>query len=645
MGNIIKIMPITELLDGRFFLIPSYQRGYRWNEKQIKDLLNDIYSFALKSKEENEFYCLQPLVVKSTSWRDSLGEEKYGWELIDGQQRLTTLHLILSYLIKEHLRGATLQEDYGRNQYHIQYQVRTESEKLLDSLNFELSDEDNIDYYHIKEAYRYIKEWFTTDSLKIDEHFGRKPLPKETREKVLKTLVYDESNSESEGIVQVIWYEITNPKENEVDTFIRINMGKIPLTNAELIKALFLQNKNFNSKLAKFDQTKIASEWDKIEFSFQKDDFWFFLNEKDDKISRIEFIFDLLYHSECPIEEVKLDKDATFRFYNQQFEGRMGEVLQKKVKKEWDKIHSCFMTLEEWYEDGILYHYIGFLIHCGIPVLELYREYKTCHHKVEFESKLKNRIKDVFKKVKYSKKEGFKRDSESAVNEELENIENTPDNQCVEFELNYDDDRKIIKRILLFLNIEQAANQHKEMKKHYETSREFSSYRFPFDVFKSEKWDVEHIDSYTSNGLKDELTQKEWIRIAVTDLQLKKENELHQWITDFNNQNGRTFEEIKGKIVELAGEEKNNDVKNSIGNLALLDAETNRSYGNALFCTKRRIIINKDRTGVFIPNCTKMLFLKYFDITGTNRSIWGDNDMVNYCNYIFDTIKEYLPSN
>ena len=55
---------VGELLDGRYFIIPSYQRGYRWKGKQVEDLLNDLYSFAVKPKhKDQEFYCLQPIIV------------------------------------------------------------------------------------------------------------------------------------------------------------------------------------------------------------------------------------------------------------------------------------------------------------------------------------------------------------------------------------------------------------------------------------------------------------------------------------------------------------------------------------------------------------------------------------------------------
>ena len=42
--NIIEMKSVSNLLGLKFF-IPSYQRGYRWNEQQIEDLLNDINDF------------------------------------------------------------------------------------------------------------------------------------------------------------------------------------------------------------------------------------------------------------------------------------------------------------------------------------------------------------------------------------------------------------------------------------------------------------------------------------------------------------------------------------------------------------------------------------------------------------------------
>ena len=93
-----------------------------------------------------------------------------------------------------------------------------------------------------------------------------------------------------------------------------------------------------------------------------------------------------------------------------------------------------------------------------------------------------------------------------------------------------------------------------------------------------------------------------------------------------------------------AGEvEIGEDIKNGIGNLTLLDAETNRSYGNSLFCTKRRIIIERIKQGVFVPIATQYIFSKFYDEKGTNRSVWGKEDMESYQQYIVELLKEYLP--
>src|SRR5438874_1378626 len=83
----ISLRPINDLLTERFF-VPSYQRGFRWTKQQVVDLLNDIWEFQVKTEGRNNFYCLQPVVVK----RRTDG----AWELVDGQQRLTTILLILA---------------------------------------------------------------------------------------------------------------------------------------------------------------------------------------------------------------------------------------------------------------------------------------------------------------------------------------------------------------------------------------------------------------------------------------------------------------------------------------------------------------------------------------------------------------------
>ena len=78
-------MQSINYLFGKSFFVPTYQRGYRWTETQVKELLEDLYDFVSTKKDENDYYCLQPIIVK---------KKEDCWELVDGQQRLTALWLI-----------------------------------------------------------------------------------------------------------------------------------------------------------------------------------------------------------------------------------------------------------------------------------------------------------------------------------------------------------------------------------------------------------------------------------------------------------------------------------------------------------------------------------------------------------------------
>ena len=70
--------------------------------------------------------------------------------------------------------------------------------------------------------------------------------------------------------------------------------------------------------------------------------------------------------------------------------------------------------------------------------------------------------------------------------------------------------------------------------------------------------------------------------------------------------------------------------KDSLGNLTLLDAATNRGYGNALFPYKRKCIVDREQKGGFVPVCTRNLFLKYYsgncDAAGIDRMKWCEHD-------------------
>lgn len=283
----VKMCSIGELLNYNF-VIPSYQRGYRWEKREVEDLLNDIYEFYEENKDDKGFYCLQPLVLKKISDEKKLNELGFKdknnvYEVIDGQQRLTTIYLILKYIIKENI-------------YTITYSTRKDSKIFLEETltDKELSEKEkeryitHIDFEYIYNAYHTIKKWFENNKENKCKDENK------SIEEIIKYILLDGEK------VQFIWYEPSD-NANPIEIFTRINIGKIPLTNSELIKALFLQkanfiyDENFDEALYEHTQIEIASEWDYIENTLQDNRFWGFINNDMDKeYNRIDYIFEIV---------------------------------------------------------------------------------------------------------------------------------------------------------------------------------------------------------------------------------------------------------------------------------------------------------------------------------------------------------------
>lgn len=665
MSNKVELKSISELSGMKFF-IPDYQRGYRWTKELVNDLLEDIDDFI--KEKRSDFYCIQPLVVKKNIIKseefckkpkelnhddnnlidstEKLIDEYSQWEIIDGQQRLTTIFILLKYLCPD-----------IENYYSIEYETRntekSNSKLFLQNIDKKSKEEslENIDFYYMYEAYLKISEFFVKDKEK--ENYK-----KEFLETLLKK-------------VKFIWYETVN--EDPIKVFTRLNIGKISLTNAELVKALFLNKSNFKTSdpyRIRLQQQEISSEWDKIEYSLQSDEFWLFLNKKGyDKPTRIDFILDLI----CEKDILKLrvnnndafgkDEYRTFRYFYTWFK----KEETPNIIECWSEIKTIFQTFNEWFNDLMLYHYIGFLVEQGdkpIDILDTWinKETKT---KQQFIDKIKGRIKEKIKDC-------------SNLDQEYDSEGNPDKTQC--------------RPLLLLHNIQTVINQSKDLIKN-EKYKLPVFYKFPFYLFKKEVWDIEHIDSYTENSLENIKDQKEWLKaayIGISDENLKGEiksyinylnlrlinqkeykkngsKDLSQDTTNSSEdsqQNGKDipkFEDLHNKIIESIEDSKLDDEdKNKIWNFCLLDASTNRGYGNSIFSAKRRAIIGKDQGKkilvddelninevngeiAFIPPCTKNIFMKYYNALSNNLLIWSKEDAQAYKANIEDVvIKEFM---
>lgn len=626
-------------ISGINFFIPEYQRGYRWSASEAEQMLNDFKEFCKQKKEEGEFYCLQPIVVKKKSWtKEENGQTTTinGYEVIDGQQRLTTLHILLTCVkqVREILYDMF-------DMFSITYETRIEfdSQRFLENIDNPPEDANNfIDFFYMKKVYDTMINWLSDKN------------NKEYRNRIVDALlaqdIDDITGIDKANNIRILWYEVADEESaSSIDIFTRLNVGKIPLTNAELIKAMLLRRGNFYDSEASMKQLQISTEWNQIEQKLQDDSFWYFLCRttwpfKYD--NRIEFIFDLM-KKRTPDHEFYF----TFNKFNEQLEGLSNEnypTQQAKIEYIWQQIKQNFQTLEEWYNDKTLYHYIGFLIEYGADINELMKKsLETDKSDFLTNHLIKEKIKTSMEKINIA-------------------------------ELSYGDPN--VKKVLLLFNILTILQSDK------------SDMRFPFSKYKKEKWDIEHISSQTDKRILNDNQRITWLldmfefftgsateeNVSQYLNKLKKEieqlennknplmsdepdnNELNNKKSElkliskiyklYSNHskekiNDEEFDNIFKEVQKYCNEDKLED-KDNIYNLTLLDAQTNRGYGNAFFPVKRKWIISNDSQGIFVPIATKNVFLKYYTRKANNIMVWNQSDAEDYLAAIEETINKYL---
>lgn len=581
-------MPLKNVRDllGKNYYIPNYQRGYRWGKDEVTKLLDDIWDFA--NHRKSQFYCLQPLIILPQEPSDA--EETVRYEVLDGQQRLTTLNLIVHY-IKEHFPG---NEKYP--EMHLHYQTRPESSKAFSSIRIdedgrvqmEVGLKPSIDFWHIKHAYGYIHNWFTEKE--EDERFN---------DNTFQEVFLDQ--------VKVIWYEIDRG-EDPIEVFERNNTGKIPLADAELIKAFILKGDKRSDRNHLRRQLEIAREWDEIEQGLRNPNLWAFIfGNKPMPDICIGQLF---------VVALKLEDEKKPKVY---------DLVEEELKKNegyledlWRDVKNLYSIIVDWYHDHKAYHYIGYLTQMGVKVQSICALISEDDTKAQFINKLRSKISEgEIRKLHYSQEDGFYKKSKEEKSKELYG-------------------GKEVRSLLLLYNIELCL-------------REGSTERFPFETLQVEgekriMWDIEHIDSQTPREIQSKKEQNQWLEVTREALGSKIDETLGESIEKYIAQElneQEKFEALREQLQDLAGEKEDN-YSQSIGNLALLDAETNRSYGNSLFINKRAELQKREQQGKFIPQGTKIAFMKYFSGSRLALDKWSTEDKCAHEAYIYDLVKDYI---
>lgn len=580
----IELKSVNELLGMKFF-IPSYQRGYRWTEQQVRDLLNDVNEFEpqeFPDSKEKSWYCLQPLVVKKN--------DDVFFEVIDGQQRLTTIWIIINLLDNQSLT--------------LEYKTRHKSGDFIKNIANK-EDESNIDFFFMSRAKKEIEKW------KMDKSDTR-PLINKLKHSC-----------------KVIWYET---EENAYEVFKRLNSGKISLSNAELVKALLMKDDNFNKMnidALRLKQLEMAGEWDRMEQILHDNSFWYFINPVPEhsrfNCTRIDFLLEMILRCENfdVDNELKLNDYFIFSKYAK-------KIIEEGWEKQWYNIQKYFRIMKSWYDNRQLYHYVGYLMNRKgenkMSVLcDLLRD--------------SNKPKDEFLSdliIRCQKTIGLTDKIQEVIFADLEYSKNN--------------DKSMIHNILLLFNLATVQNQTSEVsrypfKKHYEASKKkWSLEHIHAQNEVKASWNEEQFSKIKGYLKNVELKDIDKLNKYLEDKKTSENIDGNTYKAIMGAFMGERINVQKNDDNTISFS-SNFEKDDSLTNLALLQGDKNAAFNNKLYPEKREKLAeyeNVETETLFVPICTRNVFFKHYSPNSPNPLLWDKKAGEEYVTAITKVVAAYL---
>lgn len=664
-----------ELMD-MHFIIPPYQRGYRWDNEQVEDLLNDLEEFIKAVANDDgkvpPYYCLQPITVVPV--QDRTDKCYY---VIDGQQRLTTICLLLRYLLQGNknlkifslsLPSRKMQEDYLKDN------------KFMDSNS---DYEANIDNFYIRKAYSTIEDWFNSDQLRLIRE-------SDEFKKILMSPPLG-NNADKEKDVRIIWYEISNV--TALQAFRRLNYGKIPLTSSELVKALLLQKGNYAdwNNIQQTTASTRAVEWDDMEHTLQNPYLWSMLSKMDKKegtTSKMELILDFVadgLNKEMRAPDRKspfVRKDARqlngsddlrdyfdYHVINKYLHDEP-QYLQKRIDEVWKRIRDTFNLISNWYDDRMWYHLIGL-----IRILQDKNKQRSGRDFLSYIYNLSTKNGQALDRPGFT----------SNLKKEIGKVLKLDDGQKLD-KLNYMENSKQMVKILLALNVKEAMDN------------DIEGGRFPFyliDRYNVTSLDHIHPQNITRDAsFKDfidwfnhrseciaDLTSSEWEQAVTDNNQEETAEAIHERVenlkekvedaqatirsiisdeskyADETNQGllddaSKTIDKLFGDMSGITEEKLH-----AISNMALVDVPTNSALQNYFLDKKRSILMERHRKcmkqlsgepstdSTYAPPATRKVYCKdYSRESPGDMRLWRSEDRANYMEAIKSTYCYFVNS-
>lgn len=311
------------LEDENTFIIPAYQRGYKWTKEHVSHLLESIASKIPVCHDSDQYFCLQNITLCNSD---------KGLRVIDGQQRLITLTLILSLLdvnIKSHIIFPT--------------RDRTESFIKAIIINHTIGNADSLDEEYISEAVTAIREWLESNSLPLDLFLDKVKL-----------------------IVNVIESDATT----EEQTFANLNGVKSELDGSDLLRAIFITRCETEMET----EHDLGEEFDEMNKWCRDEENYKFLKRLV-KINTItETKVDNLgsYHAKIVFDEERYPIDLIYKLFfviNHTGEEEYNYVFFERLlsthnicREKLTDLRHLYSALKEWKDNRDIYHFLGFLI-------------------------------------------------------------------------------------------------------------------------------------------------------------------------------------------------------------------------------------------------------------------------------------------
>jgi hypothetical protein len=525
--------------ENKTFIIPNYQRGYKWavkdgeNLSAVEKLMDDL----IKAHGGNvPSYFIQGITVS---------EDDNKIILIDGQQRTTTLYLLLWCVDPSHIQNIDLQ-----------YDIRKESKEYINNLksNSQKENESNQDIFYFKQAIEQIQAYLQK---KVDD-----------KEEFLKYVLYN---------VQILYIIIE--KEKAIKTFTMMNGSKATMLREELIKAEMLrqislpsvEEKNVSTSidenLAELKEiitkdwetnalrSRYAREWDKWLYWWNREDVQDLFSAKTPMGLLLEY-----YYKKTQQDE------REFNFEN--FRERIKTLIS--TKKHFKGLRNLQKSFEDIFNTVKIHNYLG------IALIDTSSEdkYNIISYFIE-NKKREEKLADYAKwrmvgatHRQITKAEKLQDDEETREIKAERTLQQLEDD-CIY----YSEKKDIANKQLLRLNVEEDNKLNR---------------KFDFTIWHNKSLEHIHPKSKVYFAKREKGQTPVWKRGDDNLLSLDEKKEIIREINDL-----RSTEKSKRTWINRADFKKNGS-EHCIGNLVLLYGRNNSKFGNKPFEEKKKAYFDTD---------------------------------------------------